>query len=626
MERDPLKLSIIIAYYNLEKYIEELLEALAPQIRDDIEVILTDDGSDIPFKTSYEWLQVIRIEPNQGLSHARNVGIEAAAGAYISFIDGDDVVAKDFVEQVLERIEGNPDYIELSWRALDIRDIRFHNKATLTAKLANPSACTRVFKREFIGDLRFNENKDSAEDEDFTRHLHLERGKRAYIDKWMYYYRVDRDNSQSMRFRQGLSKTKLIIYHYKHVTADMTDLIEEIKQEDRTNEVWLFTMQCDIPEMKDHCRVRRPFPMWCNELRGEPCALVNVRPSILRTQIVIYVSVLQGADGISTWIKNFCGWMHEKYDITVIYDSVPDSFLDELRPIVRVMKSRKERPVICEMLLMMRIGDNIPSYIGHKYSIQIVHTVNDGHKTLPKRDKYVYVSETSRSSFDADGSMIYNLPQLKPPKKALILVSTCRIDGSDKGAQNDRMIKLSKMLQRAGIPYMWFYFSKTSLNKDSHMVRIDPVEDVRPFLRMADYLVQLSDSEAYCYSITEALEMHVPVVCTPLPVLEELDFRDEVDGYIVPFNMDFDVKELLDTWQLTPMVRREASASKVAWEILLGDMEPVDEYVPETKKKCEVLKPYFDMVLQKDMKEGEQAEMWTERANSLKNMGLIKIM
>ena len=620
-----IKLSILISYYNIEKYIGELLEALAPQIRDDIEVILTDDGSDVPFKSSYEWLKVIRIEPNRGTSHARNVALEAAEGNYIAFIDGDDVVAKDYVEQILERIKGNPDYIELSWRAIDIQDIRFHNKATLTAKLANPSACTRVFKREFIGDLRFNENKESAEDEDFTRHLHLDRGKRAYIEKWMYYYRVDRENSQSMRFRQGLSNTKLIIYHYRHVTADMTHLVEEIKKEDEKNEVWLFTGRCDIPELAEHCRIRRPFPMWANELRGEPCDLVHIRETPVKTQVVIYSSTFPGADGISTWTKNFCQWMHKIYDITVIYGAASEAFLEELRPIVRTVKNKKERVVTCSIVLMMRIADALPPNIKTSHTWQVVHTVNDGHKRLPKRDKYIFVSNVSRRSFGVEGSVIYNLPA-KGVESSLIFVSTCRIDGSDKGRQNERMIKLAKMLRDAHIKFIWFYFSKTSLTADGDMVRIDPARDVRPFLRMADYLVQLSDSEAYCYSIAEALEMHVPVICTPLPVLEELEFRNKVDGYIVPFNMDFNVGDLLDKWQLTPMLRREASASKVAWEILLGDMEPADEYVPEEKKKCEVLKPYFDMVLQKDMKPGEQAEMWTERAKSLKNMGLVRII
>jgi hypothetical protein len=247
---------------------------------------------------------------------------------------------------------------------------------------------------------------------------------------------------------------------------------------------------------------------------------------------------------------------------------------------------------------------------------------------LPKRDKYIFVSQTSKKSFGLeDGSVIRNMSIKEPPSvDALILVSTCRIDGSDKGKQNDRMIKLTKMLKAAEIPFLWFYFSASSLTKDSSMVRVDPVQDVRPFLRMADYLVQLSDSEAYCYSIAEALDMNVPIITTPLTVLEELGFRDRVDGYVVPFDMNFDVKKLLNRESLKPERNDSSDVSATCWELLLGEMAAVDEYVPEVKQDCVVLKPYFDVTLQRDMHPGEHELMWSERAKALKNMGLIKIM
>lgn len=625
MGDNTVKLSILITYYNIEKYIGELLDVLMPQIRDGVEVILVDDGSDKPYENQYSNLKVIRLEQNGGASHARNVGLEAAAGEYISIIDGDDVVAKDFVAQVLERIEGNPDYIELSWRALDIDDIRFHNKATATAKLANPSACTRVFKRDFIGDIRFNEKKDSAEDEDFIRRLKLSRGKRAYIEKWMYFYRVDRENSTSMRFRQGLSKTKRIIYHYKHVTEDMVDLVEEIKKEDESNEVFLFTLRCDIPELAEHCRIRRPYPTWANELRGEPYPNIKIRETPLKTQVVIYSSTLPGADGISTWVKNFCHWMRESYDITVVYGSAPEEYLKELRPMVRVVKSAKGRTITCNTALMMRIADALPENIHPEKTVQVVHTVNDGHKHLPVRDDYIYVSDVSKRSFNKDGTVIHNLPG-GSPKESLILISTCRIDASDKGAQNDRMLKLASMLRAADIPFLWFYFSKSRLTAYPDMIRIDPVQDVRPFLQMAHYLVQLSDTEAFCYSITEAMEQCTSVITTPLEVLKEIQFIDKVDGYIVPFDMDFDVRKLLNWRNLDPGRLLYTEDTIVDWRNYLGEMAAAEAYEPETKQTCEVLKPYFDMELQKDMKPGEHVDMWRERAESLKNMGLIKIM
>ena len=72
MARYHLKLSIIIPYFELKEYTDELLKALAPQVTPEVEIILVDDGSSIPFETDFEWLKVIRKE-NGGAGSARNV-------------------------------------------------------------------------------------------------------------------------------------------------------------------------------------------------------------------------------------------------------------------------------------------------------------------------------------------------------------------------------------------------------------------------------------------------------------------------------------------------------------------------------------------------------------------------
>ena len=77
-----IKLSIIIPYYNCKKYLDELLDCLAPQITDAVEVIIVDDGSDQKYKTAYEWAKVYR-KCNGGAGSARNKGIEASNGEYI---------------------------------------------------------------------------------------------------------------------------------------------------------------------------------------------------------------------------------------------------------------------------------------------------------------------------------------------------------------------------------------------------------------------------------------------------------------------------------------------------------------------------------------------------------------
>jgi len=55
-------LSIIIPFYNAEPYIRELLDRLNPQITDEVEVLLIDNGNDKLFKTDYKWCKVIRLK------------------------------------------------------------------------------------------------------------------------------------------------------------------------------------------------------------------------------------------------------------------------------------------------------------------------------------------------------------------------------------------------------------------------------------------------------------------------------------------------------------------------------------------------------------------------------------
>ena len=102
------KISIIIPVYNAGSYIEACITSLIAQTMDDIEVLLVDDhGNDDSMLIALACTKVypsdkqfrfLATPHNMGPGPARNVGIEAAQGEYIAFIDSDDVVAPDFCE------------------------------------------------------------------------------------------------------------------------------------------------------------------------------------------------------------------------------------------------------------------------------------------------------------------------------------------------------------------------------------------------------------------------------------------------------------------------------------------------------------------------------------------------
>ena len=98
------EISVIVPIYGAEKYLPACVESLLGQTFADFELILVDDGSkdNCPklcdeFAAKDSRVRVIH-QTNQGLSAARNAGIEIARGAWLSFVDADDFVAPNFLE------------------------------------------------------------------------------------------------------------------------------------------------------------------------------------------------------------------------------------------------------------------------------------------------------------------------------------------------------------------------------------------------------------------------------------------------------------------------------------------------------------------------------------------------
>ena len=224
-----MKLSIIIPYYNTPEETARLLKVLDPQMREDVEVCFINDGSEQPpkFPEFYPWLGYLWTE-HRGQSAARNLGIESTTGDYIQFIDSDDLVPTNFIEKLLEKIPEGSDLIEYSWESFGERQTRF--RIPEHGRCLNISACTRCFKRSYIGNVRFNEQKDATEDEDFARRLGLHADpsvKVSTITQPMYYYRKHSGGTEDS-FKKGLKKTNKVIYFFSEVTKDRTDILEQI--------------------------------------------------------------------------------------------------------------------------------------------------------------------------------------------------------------------------------------------------------------------------------------------------------------------------------------------------------------------------------------------------------------
>lgn len=189
------KLSIVITYYNTYELTEELLSVLIPQLNEDVEVFLVDDGCNEKRLDMYdEDIKIIHLEKNMGNSVALNTGIKKATGKYIGVIDSDDLITEDYIETLLKAIDNTDcDLIYLDW-------IDKHNHQ-IVKRPSNPAPWRNLYKREIIP--LFDENIRHCNDVPFREKLNEDNKSKYYTDKVLYIYNSNRIGSLTWEKEQG---------------------------------------------------------------------------------------------------------------------------------------------------------------------------------------------------------------------------------------------------------------------------------------------------------------------------------------------------------------------------------------------------------------------------------------
>ena len=132
------------------------------------------------------------------------------------------------------------------------------------------------------------------------------------------------------------------------------------------------------------------------------------------------------------------------------------------------------------------------------------------------------------------------------PKRVLKLVSATRLT-KEKG--RDRITALAKCFRENGVQFEWLIFTNDTKSFSEPGIQLrKSILNICDYISDADYLVQLSDTEAYCYSVVEALTLGTPVIVTPIPVFEELGVVNGENAFYVPFDMkDIPVKAIYES-------------------------------------------------------------------------------
>lgn len=225
------KISVIVAVYNTEKYVEKCLNSLLNQTYKNLEIIVVEDGSTDNSKKVLEKyvnnkkIKIIYNKKNSGLSYSRNVGLENATGSYIGYIDSDDYVDLDYYEKLMQSIIDNKAEIAIC----DIKVVDEDTNTEVISRCCNndeftvynvvdnglaASACNKLFKKELISKYKFAEGKVN-EDIAVVIPTLVRAKKIAYANT--YYYYVQRGGSIQ---NSGFSDKRFDIFYGVKTTIE----------------------------------------------------------------------------------------------------------------------------------------------------------------------------------------------------------------------------------------------------------------------------------------------------------------------------------------------------------------------------------------------------------------------
>ncbi|PFF35240.1 beta-1,3-N-acetylglucosaminyltransferase [Bacillus cereus] len=218
--------SVVIPLYNAEKYIEETMESILNQTYKHIEIVIVNDGSkdqsaSIVKSLEQKYPGQIKYVPqeNQGVSVARNTGIENASGEYVAFLDSDDLWHPTKIEKQVESMHKNNmnacycgymNFYEETGEKVE-HATNFINgdmtKAFLTHQVVAQTS-TWIFKRSIVMDhnIRFTPGCSWGEDLEFLFKL-MSVTNICYVDEYLTYYRILSEGNLSSKYKDYELKT-----------------------------------------------------------------------------------------------------------------------------------------------------------------------------------------------------------------------------------------------------------------------------------------------------------------------------------------------------------------------------------------------------------------------------------
>ncbi len=325
-----------------------------------------------------------------------------------------------------------------------------------------------------------------------------------------------------------------------------------------------------------------------------------------RKKLILYHTNPLQFGGVDTFDYNFCKKMRDKYNILFLYK---DGNLDTIRRLqklnIEVEKYNSNKKYVCDICLLASAWGGYPETVIAKTGryIQMIHAdyirakeTGFVYEKWSKTTEYVAVGKHVTSVFKKlypkeKVTTIYNiLDDRQETHHVLKLISATRVS-KEKGY--DRMLKLAQALKEHNIKFRWIIFTDLELYQQKpfdleEIVYMKPSHDIFDYIVEADYGVQLSDTEGYCYFVNECLQYGTPVISTNYPSSYE-SIEDGVNGYLLDMDLsNLDIDKIVNS--IPNRFNYIEKGNTTDWTKLFNKRV----YIPKIKYEVIALKDYID--------------------------------
>ena len=334
----------------------------------------------------------------------------------------------------------------------------------------------------------------------------------------------------------------------------------------------------------------------------------------MKKTLGIYQSHLSQIGGVETFLYNWCWWMRNYFDVTLIYCNADGERLKKMSKLVKVIHYNSQDKFEFDIVIRNSVWGEICNKIYSKENryIEMRHAnykylldkglLYQQYHVWDRTNEIVgcgeFVSKMSDLVLHDKPTTIKNilLPRRKT-NKVLKLISCTRLDPA-KGW--NRMLKMMEMMRNADIKFEWNIFTNSNYRCGYEEVHFWKQRyDIWDYLANADYTVLLSDSEGLPYTVQESLQYQVPCIVTDVGGCTEL-IKDGINGYVVPLDMNFDINKIT---KIPKCTEYENGAVEKWLEYLKYDGKPIDkneiskkiEEEKEMRVKVKALINFFDV-------------------------------